>query len=62
MHHCGKYFCEGIKFQSKQHDILCQRNYVERIVSSFSHLIKYEYYGGNWSIPNEGISLEYFSA
>ena len=34
-HHCGKELRESFKCQSKQHDVLCRRDYSERIVSSF---------------------------
>ena len=41
--------------------VLCRRDYTERVVASFSHQIKSEYYGGNISMYIPGISLEYFS-
>ena len=36
--------------------------YSERVVDSFSHQIKSEYYGGNISVSIQGIALEHFSA
>ena len=43
-------------------DILCCRDYSERVVLSFANQIKSEYYGGNRSVSIEGIALENFSA
>ena len=43
-------------------DILCRRDYDERVVASFANQIKSEYYGGNRSLSIEGIALEHFSA
>ena len=43
-------------------DILCGRDYAERVVASFANQIKSEYYGGNRSVSIEGIALEHFSA
>ena len=60
-HHCGKECHEEFKLRSKQHDVLCRSDYEERIVSSFSHQIQSEYYGGNRSVSIEGISLKNFS-
>ena len=43
-------------------DVLCRRDYDERLVASFAHQIQLEYYGGNISVSIEGIVLENFSA
>ena len=43
-------------------DVLCHRDYSERVVASFANQIKYEYYGGNRSVSIEVIELENFSA
>ena len=43
-------------------DVLCRRDYAERLVASFSNLIQSEYYGGNIYVSIEGIALEHFSA
>ena len=43
-------------------DVLCRRDYEERVVESFSNQIQSEYYGGNRSAYIEGIALEHFSA
>ena len=61
-YHCGKELLGKFKRQRKQHDDLCRSDCLERIVSSFDHQIKSEYYGGNWSISIEVIGLENFSA
>ena len=42
--------------------MLCRRDYSERVVASFSHQIKSEYYGGNRYVSIEDIALEHFSA
>ena len=62
MHHRGKEYHEAFKHQSKQNDVLCQSHYSERIVSSFYHQIKIEYYGGNLYVSIEVIALDRFSA
>ena len=43
-------------------DVLCRRDYSDRVVSRFSHQIQSEYYGENISVSIEGISLEHFIA
>ena len=43
-------------------DVLCRRDYAERLVASFANQIKLEYYGGNRSVSIEGIAQEYFIA
>ena len=42
--------------------MLCSCDYADRIVASFPHQIKSEYYGGNISISIEVIALEHLSA
>ena len=61
-HHCGKEWRESFKLRVNLHDVLCCIYYAERIVSSFSHQIQSEYYGGSRSVSIEGIDLEHFSA
>ena len=39
-------------------DVLCRRDYAERLVASFANQIQSEYYGGNRSVSIEGIALE----
>ena len=43
-------------------DLLCRRDYAERVVAGFSNQIQSEYYGGNRSVSIEGIVLENFIA
>ena len=43
-------------------DVLCSRDYDQRVVASFAHQIQSEYQGGNRSRSIEGIALEYFNA
>ena len=43
-------------------DVLCCRDYFERVVAIFSNQIQSEYYGGNRSVSIEGITLQHFSA
>ena len=59
-HYCGNTFREAFTRCSAYQDVLCRIYYVERVVASFAHQIKYEYYGGNRSVSIEVISLEKF--
>ena len=43
-------------------DVLCCRDYADRVVANFANQIQSEYYGGNRSVSIEGIVLEHFSA
>ena len=43
-------------------DVICCRDYAERVVSSFANQIQSEYYGGNRYVYIEGIVLEHFNA
>ena len=43
-------------------DVLCCRDYSERVVSIFTHQIQSEYYGENISVYIDVIALEHFSA
>ena len=43
-------------------DVLCRRDYAERVVAIFANQIQYEYYGGNRYVSIEGIELEHLSA
>ena len=38
-------------------DVLCLRDYAERVFSSFAHQIQSEYYSGNRSVSIEGVEL-----
>ena len=43
-------------------DVLCHRDYTERVVSIFANQIQSDYYALNILVSIEGISLEHFSA
>ena len=43
-------------------DLLCRRDYSERIIARLAHQIEYVYYGGNRYVSIEGIALEHFSS
>ena len=60
--HCGELRRTDFKRRELFQDVLCRRDYAERIVASFANQIKSEYYGGNRSVSIEGIALEHFSA
>ena len=60
--HCSELLRTAFKQRELFQDVLCRRDYAERVVASFSNQIKSEYYGGNISVSIEGIPLEHFSA
>ena len=60
--HCGELRRTAFKRRELFQDVLCRRDYAERVVASFANQIQYEYYGGNISVSIEGIALENFSA
>ena len=60
--HCGELRCTAFKRRELFQDVLCCRDYAERVVASFSNQIQYEYYGVNRSVSIEGITLKHFSA
>ena len=60
--HCGEMRRKAFKRRELFQDVLCRRDYAERVVASFSNQIQYEYYGGNRSVSIEVIALEHFSA
>ena len=60
--HCGEMRCTAFKRRELFQDILCRRDYVERLVASFANQIQSEYYVGNIYVSIEGITLEHFSA
>ena len=60
--HCGEMRRTAFKRRELFQDVLCHRDYDERLVSSFVNQIQSEYYGGNISVSIEGIALENFSA
>ena len=58
---CGNTRRKSFKHHSAKQDVLCFRDYAERVVASFSHQRQYEYYGGNMSVYIEGNSLDHLS-
>ena len=47
---CGAMRCTAFKRRELFQDVLCCRDYAERLVASFAHQIQSEYYGGNRSV------------
>ena len=60
--HCGELRCTSFKQRKIFQDVLCRRDYTDRVVAIFANQIQSEYYSGNRSVSIEGISLEHFSA
>ena len=60
--HCGEMLRTAFKRRELFQDLLCRRDYAERVVTSFAHQIQSEYYGVNISVSIEGIALENVSA
>ena len=60
--HCGELRFTAFKRRGLFKDVLCRRDYAERVLASFANQIQSEYYGGNRSMSIEGIALEHFSA
>ena len=60
--HCGNTCLEVFKSRAYYQDVLCHRDYIERVVANFSHQIKSEYYVGNRYMSIEGVALKHFSA
>ena len=52
----------AFKWRELFQDVLCRRDYAERVAARFANQIQSEYYGGNRSVSIEGIALEHFSA
>ena len=59
--HCGEMRRTAFKRRELFQDILCRRDYAERVVESFDNQIQSEYYGVNISVSIEGTALEHFS-
>ena len=55
--HCGEMRRTAFKQHELFQDVLCLRDYAERVVASFANKIQSEYYGGNRSVSIEGIAL-----
>ena len=60
--HCGELRRTAFKRRELFQDVLCRRDYAERVVASFANQIQYELYGGNRSVSIEDIAIEHFSA
>ena len=60
--HCGELRQTAFKRRELFQDVLCRRDYSERVVASSANQIQSEYYGGNRYVSIEGIALEQFSA
>ena len=60
--HSGEMQRTAFKRRELFQDVLCRRDYAERVVASSANQIQSEYYGGNRSVPIEGTALEHFSA
>ena len=58
---CGEMQRTDFKRHELFQDVLCCRDYAERVVDSFANQIQSECYGGNRSVSIEGIALEHFS-
>ena len=59
---CGELRRTAFKRRELFQDVLCRRDYAERVVASFANQIQSEYYGGNIYVSIEGIPLKHFSA
>ena len=60
--HCGEMRRTAFKRRELFQDVLCYRDYAERVVANFSNQMQSEYYGGNRSVSIDDIALEHFSA
>ena len=54
---CGAIRRTSFKQRELFQDVLCSRDYAERVVASFSHQIQSKYYGGNILVSIYGIAL-----
>ena len=59
--HCGNTFCEAFKCRAYFRYGLFHHDYADRVVASFEYRIQSEYYGSNWYVYIEGVTLEHFS-
>ena len=58
---CSESLQTAFKRRKQFQDVLCHRDYADRLASSFTHKIQSEYYGGNILGSIEGITLENLS-
>ena len=59
--HCGAMQRTSFKRRGLFQDVLYRRDYADRVVATFAHQIKPEYYGRNRSVSIEAIVLEHLS-
>ena len=59
---CGELRRTAFKRHELFQDVLCRRDYSERVVASFANQIQSGYYGGNRYVSIEGIVLDFFCA
>ena len=62
MNHCGDYRRISFKRCESFQNVLCRRDYSERVVASFAHPKQSEYYGGDRSMSVDRTALENISA
>ena len=55
--HCGESQCTAFKRRELFQDVLCCRDYAERVVAIFSRQIQPEHYGDNRSVSIEVIPM-----
>ena len=55
--HCCEMRRTSFKQRELFQDVLCCRDYAERVVARFSNKFQSEYYGGNRYVSIEGIAL-----
>ena len=60
--HCGDSRQTAFKRRKSFQNVLCRRDYAERVVASFAHQIQSTYYGGNRYVSIEVIALENFNS
>ena len=60
--HCSGSYRTAFKCRKSFQDVLCCRDYSERVVATYSHYMHSEYQYGNRYGYIEGIALENFSA
>ena len=59
---CDDSYKTVFKRRKKFQDVICLRDYYERVVDIYAHKIQSEYSGVNIYVSIEGIKLEHFSA
>ena len=60
--HCADSCRTEFKLRKLSQNMLCRRDYAERVFASFDHQIQLKYYSGNIYISIEVIALQHFSA